>query len=65
MRLSYDEFLGLYHRGGIKDISSELPDAFLVVGQFMRAKVLYQDKKWFAAGWTGAAPYVSLQEAAL
>lgn len=50
----------------VRDISNELPDAFLMYGQWMRAKIETQTgEKFYATGWCppGGKPYVELEHA--
>lgn len=37
--------------GDLKDVSSELPTSFLVVGQTMRALVQEGNKKFYCSAW--------------
>ena len=64
MRLTLTEWNKLMDDKQIQDISNELPDGFTVIHQIMRAKVIYQGKKWLANGWNppGSDAYVELKE---
>lgn len=41
--------------GEIEDLSAELPDAFLMVGQRMRAKIRYKNTVYIATAWVGSS----------
>jgi len=48
----------------IEDLSAEMPDAFLMWGQTMKAKIRWHGKVFFATGWAppSGKPYVELVE---
>ena len=60
MRLSLKQWEKITPK--VKDISSELPDEFLMIGQWMRAKIIWRKKKYYATGWSIGRPYVDLTE---
>lgn len=48
----------------VEDISNELPDGFLMIYQWMRAKIRWNGKVYYASGWhpPDSKPYVELTE---
>lgn len=46
----------------VKDISYELPDSFLMFGQWMRAKIEYKGRKYVCTGWNTGTCYVDVRE---
>lgn len=48
----------------VEDISNELSDGFLMVWQWMRAKIRWNGKVYYVSGWQppGDKPYVELTE---
>ena len=64
--MTYDQWNKLLAEKKIEDISHELPDGFLMCYQTMRAKVVYNGKRYFANAWHApqSAPFVELREVA-
>jgi hypothetical protein len=65
MQLTMDEWNLLVDKKEIEDISSELPNSFLMIYQVMRAKIIWQGKKWYASAWKppeAKEPFVQLIE---
>ena len=63
--LTQEEWTALVESKQVEDISDQLPDSFLMVYQWMRAKIKYDGKTWLASGWNPPSsdkPYVNLQE---
>ena len=59
-KLTWNQWLDIVHE--IKDLSHELPDTFLVYGQFMRAKIEWKGKIWLAKGWNIGSRIVDLKQ---
>jgi hypothetical protein len=61
-RFDRKQWCDIVASGLVVDISHELPDGFLVIYQWMRAKVLLEGKKYFVDGWCppGGEAYVEL-----
>lgn len=58
----WDQFITDYG-DSLKDISSELSNSFLMYGQFMKGKIIFQGKKYFVTGWNSPNMcYVDIKE---
>jgi hypothetical protein len=64
VKLTVEQWNKLLDNKEVKDISDELPNSFLVVYQVMRAKILWQGKKYLANAWAppGGKTFVDLRE---
>jgi len=62
MRITFREWCDICNLGKVEDISHELPAAFLMAGQFMRAKIKYEGIVYIAIGSAppNGKPYVEL-----
>jgi hypothetical protein len=62
-RMTKEEWCRLVEVGAFQDLSAELPDSFLLYGQWMRAKIGFKGKVYMASGWNfGGKPVVELVE---
>lgn len=50
-RLTYEEWNCLIAEKKIEDLSGELPEGFLMVGQKMRAKIRWEGVVYYASAW--------------
>lgn len=63
-RLSVKEWEEINLNGEVEDLSRELEDGFLMIYQWMRAKIKWKGKIYYASGWAppGEKLYVDLTE---
>jgi hypothetical protein len=64
VHLTMEQWNKMLDNKEIEDISNELSDSFLVIYQVMRAKIIWQGKKWLAKAWAPPSeePFVELEE---
>jgi hypothetical protein len=60
LMLTYNQWLDIVPE--IKDLSDELPCEFLMYGQWMRAKIEWKGKVYYATGWNTGSIVIKLQE---
>jgi hypothetical protein len=62
-KLTWPQWQALISTGEVEDMSSELADGFLVVGQVMRALILWRGNRYYVTGWkhNDEEPFVQLQ----
>jgi hypothetical protein len=52
MRLTQKQWEQINLNGEVEDLSNELPDGFLMIYQWMRAKIRWKGKIYYASGWS-------------